>query len=200
MISLAACVLGSALLLTGCEGYGRIDQQVAIERSFWNPVELKSGNQPDAGLIGASRISDHGLLPDVRPTNHTGHYFFSIPADVTTVRKTTPTESEYLLYAGVLTNRLRPFLTILVTHRPVWTCTRYPAFRITEKRSYVLNNLAATQVSGYYHGKPFTELVLKRLASGSSVIDALAIVRNASERRLALHILDTMRWIPATHN
>ncbi len=199
MISRAACALGAALLLTGCEGYGPIDQQVAMERSFWNPVELKSGNQKDAGLIGATRISNRGLLPDVRPSQRPGHYFFSIPADVTTVRTMTPTESEYLLYAGELNNRLRPFLTIVVAHRPNWIYKGNPAFRVTEKRSYVLNNLAATQVSGYYHGKPFTELVLTRLESGSSVVDALAVVRNSRERQTALHILDTMRWIPAAH-
>jgi len=199
MIALTLCGIAVVSLLAGCEGYGPIDQQVAMERAFWHPIALHPHSGKNASLIGTSRISNHGLLPDVGPANRPGHYFFSIPADITTVRRLAPTESEYLLYTSPLRNGLRPFLTVLVTRHPVWMYRKQAAFRVTQRRTYVLNNLTATQVSGYYHGKPFTELVLERFTPGS-VLDALAIVHNRTERRAALKILDTMRWIPAAHH
>ncbi len=193
------CGIAVMLLMAGCEGYGPIDQQVAMEKAYWRPIKLVNHHSRNAGLIGASRISNHGLLPEVGASNRPGRYFFSIPADVTTVQKTTPAESEYLLYAGALRNQLRPFLTIILARQPLWMYKNNPTFRVVKKKSYVLNNLSATQVSGYYHDKPFTELVLTRFTSGS-VIDALAIVRSQREREMALKILDTMRWIPAAHH
>ena len=194
---LAGCFL--AMLVAGCEGYGPIDQQIAMEKALWHPIQLTPKPTHAEPLIGASSISNHGLLPDVGPANRPGHYYFSLPSNVTSVRKMTPHESEYLIYWDALQNQSRPFITVVIARHPLWMSKMNPAFRITEKRSYVLNNLAATQVSGYYHGEPFTELVLNRFTPGS-VLDALAIVKNAAERRAALKILDTMRWVRAGHD
>ncbi|MGC8559414.1 MAG: hypothetical protein ACP5O1_01915 [Phycisphaerae bacterium] len=169
-----------------------------MENALWHPIQLTPKPTHSEPLIGASSISNHGLLPDVGPANRPGHYYFAIPPNVTSVRKMTPYESEYLLYFGALQNRSRPFITVVITRHPLWMSKLNPAFRIAEKRTYVLNNLAATQVSGYYHGDPFTELVLNRFTLGS-VLDALAIVKNTAERRAALKILDSMRWVRAGH-
>ena len=194
---LAGCLL--AMLVAGCEGYGPIDRQIAMENALWQPIQLTPKPTHAEPLIGASSISNHGLLPDVGPANRPGHYYFSLPSNVTSVRKMTPYESEYLLYWDALRNQSRPFITVVIAKHPLWMSKMNPAFRITEKRCYVLNNLAATQVSGYYHGEPFTELVLNRFTPGS-VLDALAIVKNSAERRAALKILDTIRCVRAGHD
>jgi hypothetical protein len=151
-------------------------------------------------IIGASRISNHGLLPDVGPSNRPGHYAFSIPPTITSLRKITPTRSEYLLYWGTLRDSSRPLITMIIAKHAIWMAKENSAFRITGKREFVLNNLEATQISGYHHRHPFTELVVKRWLTPGSVLDALAIVRSSAQRHAALKILDTIRWVPAKHD
>jgi hypothetical protein len=126
-----------------------------------------------------------------------GSYTFTIPPTVTEFEKTQGPMQQYLLYNGKPTPDQTPFLTITVAPDIDQATAKDPNFHIQNQRTYMLNDLAAQEWTGYTADQaPFTELIITN-PSGGEKLDALAVAPDEPTRQLALNILESIRWQPA---
>jgi hypothetical protein len=134
-------------------------------------------------------------VPDIKPVT-AGTYTFTVPKSISSFKKSGETLQEFLLYYGVPTANQKPFVTMVVARHLQTACVKNPMFRVQSHRKFILNGLFATEYTGYTTaGQPFAELLLSHGKDGDK-LEALAIVPNNKQRKIALKILQSIHWKP----
>ncbi len=132
-------------------------------------------------------------IPDIQPVT-TGTYSFTLPHNVSSFKKFGDTLQEYLLYYGIPHPNQKPFLTMVVAAHVRPACVGNPLFRVHSNRTFILNRLSAREYTGYTTaGMPFAELILSHGNHGDR-LDALAVVPNNTQRKIALKILASIHF------
>ncbi|MGC9259996.1 MAG: hypothetical protein ACP5I8_07970 [Phycisphaerae bacterium] len=187
----------ATILLAGCAGYNPLAHP---QNSYRAELSEHVISVPEiAAPARESGISYGSVMPgQLAPAVITGTYSFTVPYTVTSLKKSTATYRQYLLYNHRPTPNQKPFCILTVAAKVGRNCKHNLNFNITGRRTFILHGLEVHEWSGYTNsGSPFAELIISHLGGGDK-LDALAIASNPRVRKMALKILSSIHWSPDT--
>jgi hypothetical protein len=208
-IVMAMALAAGLVAMGGCRGtYSPLNARYVPERAeFGNeaipvpppapPPHVEIVNEDPTAKAGGALPSPETGVPAV-----TGTWTFVTPETVTRVEHKTAAFSRYSLYTGRPGPTDLPFVVITVSKGMGGEAAGVAAadaagYKVTGEREYTLNGNNVHEWTGNTaQGAGFSELIVRKTGSGASadVCHAMAIVRSAAERDVALSILASIRW------
>ncbi len=195
-------VLG-AMALVGCAQRNVLDSQAKPYRAALQEQPVEVTHMPPAAkpveMVNADPSGGASATPPVVEEVTTGTWTFTTPPTVTRVERKNSAMSRFSLYNGRPTATQTPMVVITVAPAEAngesQAASDGDAYKISGRRDYTLNGNIAKEWTGLTKdGSAFCELIVRRAGGGGDVCHAMAIAKDAGERKLALDILGSIVW------
>jgi len=198
-------VLIAAIGVSGCASRNYLDERYNLSRADLKEEPIEVTHEPAPVTVGETVNEEPtGQAPPSVPgvvDVVTGEWDFTVPPTVTRVERKSAELEQYSLYRGRPSGTEKPFVVITVSPAESDKGSLAEAdpetYKISNTRSYALNGNIAREWTGRTNdGSAFCELIITKPGGRGDLCHAIAVAKDADERKLALDILGSITWKP----